>query len=354
MEDDPLQQRRTAEGPDAIGRGWEDRHESEEVILALARRIGEQQRRLAASINSGLQGKVDRAQHQKQHLGVRGTLRILDDIPPAVNRGPFAMPGPRPVACRFSSGQPCPFSDHDPDVRGVALKLFTPQGVETDFLMTNEGGRSHARTASQFMDFADILVARIEQGASGGLQMLVAELRAGKLEPRELTHIVSILAQETILRRVDSLATEQYWGSVVALGDVAFKYALLPHATTTRGTDGDAQDDDYLRQDLRNRLKVGPVRWQLCVQPFLDEQQTPVNDASIAWAGTPIAVGELQIGAEPSAADEAIIKQMAFNPGNGFAPLGITRARQDIYSASARNRRERGLLSSDQARHFLG
>jgi len=44
---------------------------------------------------------------------------------------------------------------------------------------------------------------------------------------------------------------------------------------------------------------------------------------------------------------------MAFNPGNGFDPVGITHARVDVYAASARNRAGRGLLSSTQAREFL-
>ena len=44
---------------------------------------------------------------------------------------------------------------------------------------------------------------------------------------------------------------------------------------------------------------------------------------------------------------------MAFNPGHGFDPLGITHARVDVYAASARNRADRGLLSTEAARAFL-
>ncbi|WP_300318966.1 catalase [Accumulibacter sp.] len=354
MNNDPAPAPRAAEETNGTGTGWQDQHESAEAIAALAERIGEQQRRVAASRNAGLDGRIARGQHQKQHLGARGTLRIFDDIPPVLRSGPFVTPGTRPVACRFSSGQPCPLSDNDADVRGVALKFFTPLDVETDLLMTNEGGRSHARTASQFMDFADILVARIEGGASAALQVLISELHAGKMAPDDLPRIVAILTRETILHSVDSLATERYWGSVVALGDLAMKYSLLPHPATAPGSDGAGRGDDYLRQDLLHRLQEGPLKWQLCVQLFVDEKRTPVNDASIAWAGTPIAVAELEIAAPASDADEQLINQMAFNPCNGFAPLGITHARKEVYAASARNRASRGLLSSEQARRFLG
>jgi len=64
-------------------------------------------------------------------------------------------------------------------------------------------------------------------------------------------------------------------------------------------------------------------------------------------------IGELEIAAPPSREDEARIDQLAFNPAHGFAPLGITHARQDVYAASAANRTGRGVLSSDEARALL-
>ena len=75
-----------------------------------------------------------------------------------------------------------------------------------------------------------------------------------------------------------------------------------------------------------------------------------MNDASIVWEGPTVVIGELEILSAPSAEDEAAINQMAFNPGNGFEPLGITHARKAVYTASAAGRRDRGLLSSTEAR----
>ncbi|HZZ09671.1 MAG TPA: catalase [Paraburkholderia sp.] len=342
------------------GTGWIDRPDSAQVIAALAERIKAQQATIAASSKTHLDGRIDRGQHQKQTLGAFGTLRIADTISPAFRQGPFAkplasaLPLAYRVACRFSNGQPCPFSDQAADVRGVAIKFFTDDGTQTDLLMTNEGGRSHARNAVQFMDFADILVAQIANGALSALETASTEVFSGKLGPVEAARIVAILAKETVLRSVDSLTTERFWGSVVKLGDLAIKYSLQPDDATVHGTDGDRHGDNYLRDDLLNRLGKGPLRWRLCVQRFIDEASTPVNDASLAWAGTPVAIGELEIASPPSTADEACINQMAFNPANGFEPLGITHARKDVYAASAANRKDRGLLSSDEARQCLG
>jgi catalase len=89
------------------------------------------------------------------------------------------------------------------------------------------------------------------------------------------------------------------------------------------------------------------------VQLFRDEESTPVNDAAKVWSAESVVVGELVIGAAPAADDEATINQMAFNPGNGFDPVGITHARADVYAASAKNRADRGLLTSEEARRFL-
>ncbi|MGF6776697.1 catalase [Paraburkholderia sp. GAS334] len=347
------------EMPPGTGTGWIDRREDAAVIAALIAKIGEQQATIAASDKTHSDGRIDRGQHQKQLLGAFGTLRLFDTVPEILRQGPFApevvatAPVSYRVACRISNGQPCPFSDRAPDVRGVALKFFTHQGVETDLLMTSEGGRSHARNAVQFMDFADVLVAQIAKGATGALEQFSRELLDGKFGLVEAARIVAVLARETTLRTVDSVATERFWGSVVRLGDVAFKYSLQPHDTTVQGTQADRESDNYLREDILSRLYGGPVRWQLCVQLFIDEASTPVQDASVAWVGTLIPVGELEIPARPSADDEVSVNQMAFNPANGFEPLGITHARRDVYAASAANRKDRGVLSSDEARRLL-
>jgi len=335
------------------GRGWTDDPYTEAMRDALVQKVGEQQRRVAAAAGTGLGGRLDRGQHQKMLLGAVGRLRVFDQVPAAVRLGPLAAPFALPVACRFSNGQPCPFSDKTPDVRGVALKFFSPQGAETDILATNEGGRSHAKDAESFMAFADILVAKIERGVPGVFQDLLEELRLGKLTAGEFAHMGAVILKETGLHTVSSLSLENYWGSVVQLGGAAFKHSLLAHRDTPASIQSDAAGADSLRHELLARLARGPVKWQLCVQLYVDEGSTPVNDASKAWQSATVAIGELEISAAPSEDDERTINQMAFNPGNGFDPIGITHARVDVYAASARNRAGRGLLSSAQAREFL-
>ena len=337
------------------GAGWTDKLDDAATLAMLVTAIGEQQKKLAASSHTNLNGKVDRAQHQKQVLGAFGTLRIADDIPEAARFGPFAKASAAyRVACRISNGQPCPQADTAHDVRGIAIKLFTDDGAETDLLMTNEGGRSHARNSVQFMAVADIIVALLAEGPVSGIAQSLREMMMAKLGPIEGARILAILFKETTVHHVDSLTTEHYWGSAVQLGQAAIKYSLHPHPSTPAGMQAAVRGADYLREDLIARLQHAPVKWRLGVQFFVDEATTPVNDASIAWKSEIVTVGELAIDASPSGEDEARINRLAFNPGNGFAPLGITHARHAVYAASAANRKDRGVLSSDEARALLG
>jgi len=338
------------------GTGWEDHPDTPDTLATLVGKIRAQQESIASSSRTGLSGRIDRGQHQKQLMGAFGTLRIFDTVPPALASGPFAKRGGSDapllyrVACRFSNGQPCPFADTEADVRGVAVKFFTAEGTETDLLVTNEGGRSHARDAKSFMEIADVLVSQIEGGLAGLVGKATADVFGRKLGPVEAARSFGILFEATKLHTVASLTTEKFWGSVVKLDDAAFKYSLQPHPDTVPGTDDDRQGEQYLRDDLLNRLSKGALQWQLVVQLFTDEKHTPVNDASIVWEGPMVVIGELEILSAPSTEDEAAINQMAFNPGNGFEPLGITHARKAVYTASAANREDRGLLSSADAR----
>ena len=336
---------------DGKGIGWEDEFESDQVRRTLVEKVGDQQRRIA---DAKLGGRVDRGQHQKQVLAAIGSL-TLTDVPPALRLGPFAAPfAGLPVACRFSNGQPCPFADTEPDVRGIAMKFFSPVGTESDLLMTNQGGRSHARNAVEFMAFADVLTEKIAGGVSSTLRELAHELDGDTLSVADLIGGGSTLLQTTVLHHVHSLATERYWGSVVRLGDVAFRHSLHPHPETSTQVLVAESGTDYLRDDLLVRLGRAPVKWRLCVQLFADSDSTPVGDASVMWSSDLLDIGILEISGVPAPALESQIDRLAFNPAHGFEPLGITHARRDVYEASARNRSARGLATAEETRRLLG
>lgn len=324
---------------------------SEETYRPLIEKIGLQQRSIASKILN-LPGTVDRGQHQKQILGAFGTLQIFDRLPEGASLEPIA-PGKYTVACRISNGQPCPMADQKMDVRGIAVKFFTESGEEIDLLTTNEGGRSHARDASIFMHIADIIVENIVNGPVGFLRSSLSKWLGGVLSPIDEARAFWIILRETKLRKVETITRERFWGSVVMLGNTPAKYSLQPHESTPPGTRADRSDPNFLRTDLETRLREAPIKFALCIRFFVDEKTTPVDDASVAWPVDPaqiLQIGELEIPAAPVADDEEVIRRMAFNPGHGFAPLGITHARRAVYAASALNRQA---LSTEETRRVF-
>jgi len=93
-------------------------------------------------------GPPDRVQHQKQILGVFGTIRIEDDIPDDAKGSPF-RPGTYLAAFRFSNGQPVTAPDQKADVRGIAVKYFVG-GQEVDLLATVKAAARTRATPRSF------------------------------------------------------------------------------------------------------------------------------------------------------------------------------------------------------------
>jgi hypothetical protein len=108
---------------------------------------------------------------------------------------------------------------------------------------------------------------------------------------------------------------------------------------------GGQQKENYLREKLRDGLQQGEVRLDFCVQLFVDEKRTPVEDAYIEWKESdspPIPIATLVIpeqDIDPQLQQD--MEHMAYNPWNTteFTPLGlINLARKKVYDASAAHR----------------
>lgn len=314
--------------------------------------------------------------HAKTHGCLKGKLNLLEDRPESARHGIFGPNGKASynVLARFSNG--VGFDQHDlmPDVRGIALKIFgasdhsagaeqqTPQTV--DFLMTN-ATNPFGRDQEEFVQFME---ASVKPG-------LLNENLFGFLfnhpEVREL------LLKATI-RIVPSLVTERYWsGHAYLLGpDKAMKLNVRP-AADARGEMEDkdlekeivamesglsAFDDgierwlhmvkeagssklnpNYLRMDLLNRARQGPIKFILSVQLENDPVSTPIEDGLVEWeesVSPSIPVAELVLDQQDEFQD---CDGLRFTPGHFISdhrPLGnIGRGRIFTYQASQDGRR---------------
>ncbi|WFP65884.1 peroxidase family protein [Mesorhizobium sp. WSM4904] len=288
---------------------------------------------------------IRRAFHAKPiFASIDATLRFNDDLPADFRAG-FAQPGKSyPAIVRFSnanaSGQP----DYKPDLRGVALRVKVSDKEQHDLLATNFPV-SHARDARQFVAFAKATAG----GAIGKLIGLVG--LAFRFSPAEVIRMLRNVSKGRN-RKVRSVALETFWSrGAIRWGEtLAVRYLLRPVPSAAPAPEASTTDASYLSNEFATRLAAGDVRFELCVQPYIDERSTPIEDTAVEWTETvspPVKVAELTItqpsvGTAEAFTNTRVIDELAFNPWNTtdeFRPLGnLNRARKVVYDASAAHR----------------
>lgn len=311
----------------------------------LARDIMRVQLKTARAASShGVPHGVDRTFHAKSTLAVEGAefrfLDIAEDL-----RAGFAQPGASyPAVVRFSNAAGTGRPDSEPDLRGVALRIQVSPEESHDLLMTNFPV-SHARDARQFVEFAKATAGGRASRLLGILRLLVL------FGPRETVRMLrNVMAARR--RTVTSVATETYWsrGAMRWGPTLAVRYLLRPAPDTVPPPSPPQDDPAYLSNEAARRLAHDDMRFQLCVQRYVDEASTPIEDTAVRWSEResppePVAVLTIPRGDVRSA--EAIVQSraidaMAFNPWNTtdiFRPLGnLNRARKAAYDASAAHR----------------
>ncbi|MBD1999279.1 catalase [Leptolyngbya sp. FACHB-541] len=325
------------------GTGWQEKFlggspESEYRLLKQyaddIQLVQERQRKKAGGTT------VRRALHAKIQAGITNAeFRIDPAIPQHLQHGIFQLGKTYTAHVRLSNASGIVQPDTKRDLRGLALRIFSTdeQGQEriNDLLMTS-APVSHARNVRQFMEFAK-----------------AASKRPTFLLPVRL--LFSIGVGETIRmmknvisnssRKIGSLATETYWSrGPFQLGEAALQFFAQP----AEGTPEVAPEktDNYLREEFIERLKQGPVVFDIMAQLFVSEEKTPIEDGATRWQekdSPPFRIAQLVIpqqdlGESRDGDAEALIQQTAFNPWNGaeiFRPLGqLNRGRQPVYVAS--------------------
>lgn len=295
-----------------------------------------------ASQDSGT--PVDRGFHPKQHAVVTAEFKVLEDIPEAYRQGVFGHPGTYQAWVRFSNLVPRRQADKNADFRAIAVKVLnvpgeplTPEASSLDLLCLNQPIQP-ARNIHQFISFVRY---------SSNIYTLPVKLAAA-IGLREATRLLWFMAKK-LGGPARSLAVNTFWSTLpIAYGSYAVKYRFQPR-------NGDPADiptgsDDYLRAELTQRLKQGPLQWDLYVQFYTDPENTPIEDAAVEWDPTYspfLKVGELTIAERDLSSDEAQVEEtrgnrLLFTPWHApveHRPLGnLQRARRIAYPASGNHR----------------
>ncbi|MGW0705343.1 peroxidase family protein [Streptomyces sp. NPDC002643] len=293
-------------------------------------------------------GSLARTFHAKAPVAVENAkLRFHDDLPEALRVG-FAQPGAEyPATVRLSNASGIRQGDGSPDLRGAAVRVRVSADESHDLLATSHPV-SHASDAREFVAFAKAMAgARSRWQKAFGLLVKLPLAVGFKTAARMRRNV-----RDATRRTVNSLATETYWSRGALLwGDAGpVRYVLRPAPGTPSAPAPDRRDPDFLHREFARRLARADVAYDLCVQRFVDERRTPVEDAAVEWrdeVAPAVPVARLTLprqeldGAEALAAARRI-EELVFNPWyttDEFRPLGnINRARKSGYQASGAHR----------------
>ncbi len=286
---------------------------------------------------------VGRALHRKQLTSAEGVLQVLDDLPAFARHGLFARPGTFGVWVRLSNGGMDRAPDRVPDIRGFALRVLGVQGesalgngpaVSQDFALINQEVFGFPSSA-EFVDFV--------MAASNGMGSLLPFLvrRYGVL--RGTVRLLKLL--KTMGKPFGGFATEMvYSAAPIACGPYAVRVRLVPAPANGPATPGARLD---WGADFSARLRERSLHWELQLQPFVDADRTPIEDASVNWSSPYTTVARLTLPRQDAASvhGQALsvqIEAAVFDPWQALAahrPLGdVQRARKGVYFESQKGR----------------
>jgi hypothetical protein len=296
---------------------------------------------------------AQRALHMKLHAGVIAEFQVLPDLPEHARFGVFREPRVFPALVRFSNGESSNIVDKKPQPRGIAIKLIGVLGpklledqkdaVTQDFLATSHSVTSTVRHVREFMAFVE---SNIEAERAPPLLRLpfTFALLARKLGVSEAARIGIALLRTVGLGEVRSLATERYFSPApIKFGPYAVKFTVQPAGETKPATNR-PQTDDFLREELTDRLRTGDLMFDFVVQFYVNEKLTPIEDSSIPWTVEQVTVARLRIpkcdllDPHTQVLSESV-NRLSFSPWHtteDHRPLGnVMRARKVAYQMSS-------------------
>jgi catalase len=287
-----------------------------------------------------------RALHAKGIL-VHGRFSASADAA-RLTRAAHMQGDPVEATVRFSNGAGDPDSpDFVPDVRGMATKLYLPDGSKTD-ISAQTVPRFPSRTPDDF-------IALMKAAAPGlGRVVRLPLFLAGH------PGVVPILKENApALKPPASFATIPYYAihSFKWLdangGERYVRYRWRPEAGEERISSGEGKERgrDYLREEIAKRLEDGPVRFTLELQIARDGD--PVHDATAGWpkdretidAGT-LELTELETGRE-AGGDVLVFDPTRVTDGIELSDDPVLNFRPDAYSVSVEKRS--GIPPSERA-----
>jgi len=246
---------------------------------------------------------------------------------------------PVKVTARVSNGGGNPQApDYVPDVRGLAVKCYLPDGSRTD-LVAQSAPRFPAKTPEAFV--------QLMRASHPGPSM---PLRFSRFLARNPVAIRGLPANTAALLPPASYGAIRYYGvhayRWIDLDGASryVRYTFVPHVSERSLAPWQARrlGRDYLQREILDRLTRGPVRFKLELQ--IAEPGDRVDDPTAVWpkqrqvviAGTLELIGldtERETGA-----DVLVFDPVRVTDGIELSDDPILRFRERAYSASVARR----------------
>jgi catalase len=278
-----------------------------------------------------------RALHAKGTL-LRGTFTATPEAK-TLTKAAHMQGDPVQVTFRFSNGSGHPRSrDNSPDPRGMAVKMYLPDGSRTDIVAVTSP-LFPTRTPEGFVDL-------IEAQSAGP----AAALKMPLFFARHREALLNFPKLAPTLRPPTSYAGVTYHGIHAFKwidadgGERYVRYRLLPEHKVQLLAPWQARrrDRDFLQKEIRERLEQGPFRFGLEVQIAAPGDR--INDPSAAWPKDRqrVQAGTFEV-TEPETEREQGDDVLVFDPvrltdGIELSDDPVLRFRPKAYDASVKRR----------------
>src|SRR3954447_1374870 len=209
------------------------------------------------------------------HGVAHGTFAVRPDLPPDLRVGVFGQKAEYPIWVRFSGD----IQPGTPDLKGTAgvgIKLFGVDGEK--LLPPDEDATTHDFLLQNhdvfFVDTAKDMCEFTCLSLNGGVDEYVK------------AHPVTGQILADMEKVVDTVLGTPYWSGLPSrFGDRRYvKYKLEPEIVPGGNAEPDLADPFYLRAELSARLKQGEARIRFLVQCQTNEEEMPLDRATVRWS----------------------------------------------------------------------
>jgi hypothetical protein len=282
-------------------------------------------------------GTMKRFNQGRQTAFVQADFIVQDGLPDSHRVGIFAVPRTYAAWIRFANAGSS--SDRERDIRGMSIRLeniegenLTPGANTQDFVLNSHPVMLAATTK----DFLELLRAN----EAGGIRRVLYLL----------SHLTSARIGAAARQNPSCHLDIPYWSTTpYQFGpERIVKYSVRP-TSRRRSPKPVAPGDAYLTDAMRAHLDQEEATFDFLVQFYVDEQRTPIEDATVEWRPKDAPyerVATIRIPRQRFDTPERATRgeQTTFNPWHCLAahmPVGrMNRARREIYRAMADFRRQ--------------